>query len=298
MKQSIEQNLSTNNFDLIIASEFGTASYGPYFQGTKAIFEDPELGVFYEAFTQAPSVTSRFRNGLTWLKYRDYLARLLQNYNACTVVSEQERELVHRAAPGYKKVDVVPNCISLSDYIEVHETPEPNSLIFTGSFRYSANHDAMVWFMQEVYPYLSARVPGLNLTVTGDHANLPLPHRDKVALTGFVDDVRPLIASSWVSLAPLRVGGGTRLKILEAMALGTPVVATSKGAEGLDVQDDRHLLIANSPSEYAEAIIRLLQEPGLRQRIVSNAYQLVQEKYEWSAVLPHFLKLVENAAVT
>jgi glycosyltransferase involved in cell wall biosynthesis len=134
------------------------------------------------------------------------------------------------------------------------------------------------------------------VTITGDHADLPLPPADNLALTGFVDDVRPLIASAWVSLVPIRVGGGTRLKILEAMALGTPVVATSKGTEGLDAKHGEHLLIADSPEAFAEAVIRLLQEPGLRRRLADKAYQLVQERYDLAALIPRFLDLVERVA--
>jgi glycosyltransferase involved in cell wall biosynthesis len=154
----------------------------------------------------------------------------------------------------------------------------------------------MTWFLQEVYPRIRAQAPDVSLTITGDHAGLPLPPADHVTLTGFVDDVRPLIAAAWVSLVPLRVGGGTRLKILEAMALGTPVVATSKGAEGLDAQHGEHLLIANGPEAFAESVIRLLQEPGLRRRMADNAYQLVQEKYDMAALMPRFLDLVERVA--
>lgn len=101
----------------------------------------------------------------------------------------------------------------------------------------------MVWFLDEVYPIIRQNVPQLRLTITGDHAGKPLPSADGVTLTGFVDDVRPLIAGAGAAVVPIRQGGGTRLKILEAMAVGTPVVATSKGAEGLDVTDGENILL-------------------------------------------------------
>lgn len=296
MAQRIERTLSAGNYDVVIASEFTTAGYGSYLQGLPALFEDPELGVLYEQFAHATSARRRFRYGLTWLKLRHYLARLLRHFRACTVVSERERQLLSRAAPGHGAIEVIPNCINLADYAYVHRAPQPKTLIFSGAFTYSANHDAMTWFLGEVYPHVQAQVPGVHLTITGDHANLPLPPANNVTLTGFVDDVRPLVASSWVSLVPIRLGGGTRLKILEAMALRTPVVATSKGAEGLDVEHDQHLLIADTPGAFAGAVIRLLQEPRLRSRLADNAYQLVREKYDWAVVMPRFLNLVEQVA--
>ncbi len=297
MAQHIRQTLSAQDYDLVIASQWPMAGYGHYFRDIAALFEEVELGVLYEEFARASSAWRRFRHGLTWTKHRAYLARTLRHFKACTVVSAQERQLFSKVAPGYQTVEVIPNCINLADYGDVPKVPQPNSLIFTGSFRYFANHDAMTWFVQEVYPRIRARVPEVRLTITGDHANSPLPPADNITLTGFVDDVRPLIASASISLVPIRVGGGTRLKILEAMALGTPVVTTSKGAEGLDVKHGEHLLVADRPEAFAEAVIRLLGDAALRQSLVNQAHQLVRERYDWAAVMPDFLDLVERAAL-
>jgi len=296
MEHRIEQTLSTRDYDLVIASEFATASYGRSLRGLPALFEDPELGVLYEQFAHATSAWRRFRYGMTWVKQRHYLARLLRYFRACTVVSERERRLLFLAVPNYQPIEVIPNCINLADCDGVHEVAQVNTMIFTGSFRYFANHDAMTWFLREVYSRIQAQVPDIHLTITGDHANLPLPEAENVTLTGFVDDVRPLIASCWISVVPIWRGGGTRLKILEAMALRTPVVSTSKGVEGLDAQHNDHLLIADTPQAFTEAVIRLLKEPGLRQRLADNAYQLVREKYDWAVVMPRFLNLVERVA--
>ena len=137
-------------------------------------------------------------------------------------------------------------------------------------------------------------MPDVHLTITGDHANLPLPPASNMTLTGFVDDVRPLIASSWVSLAPLRVGGGSRLKILEAMALGVPVVSTSKGAEGLEFSDSRDLLVGDTAEAFAGHVIRLLKDKQARQEIVENAYQRVKEMYDWGVIMPRFESLIQR----
>jgi glycosyltransferase involved in cell wall biosynthesis len=109
-----------------------------------------------------------------------------------------------------------------------------------------------------------------------------------------VDDVRPLIASSWLSLAPIFSGGGTRLKILEAFGLRTPVVATTKGAEGLEVRHEEHLLIADTAESFADEILRLFEDAELRQKLVDNAYELVREKYDWEVIVPKFQSLIES----
>jgi sugar transferase (PEP-CTERM/EpsH1 system associated) len=294
MRMRIEQTLSTAEYDMVIASSMGMAAYGLYFHGLPALLEEVQLGELYEQFAHAPSLWYRFRYGLTWLKLCRYLTTILRNFRVCTVVSNQERQLLSKAIPGYRSVEVIPNCVNLTSYNEVQEIPQPNSLIFTGAFSFYPNYEAMVWFLQEIYPRIQADVPNVRLTITGHHANHPLPPASNVTLTGFVDDVRPFIAGAWASVVPLHIGGGTRLKILEAMALRTPVVATSKGAEGLDVQAGRHLLLADSPESFAQEVIRLLKEPSLRQQLADQAYELVRTKYDWAVTMPRFLELVEQ----
>jgi len=114
-------------------------------------------------------------------------------------------------------------------------------------------------------------------------------------LVGYVDDIRPMISSAWISIAPIFSGGGTRLKILEAFGLRTPVIATSKGAEGLEVQHEKHLLIADSAQAFAHEATRLLNDEDLRYELTENAYRLTKEKYDWQVILPKFLSLIEAA---
>ncbi|HEX9074329.1 MAG TPA: glycosyltransferase [Anaerolineae bacterium] len=294
MRRLVRQVLSTDHYDGVIASQSPAAAYAPLFHGLPAVFEEAEVGVLYEQFAKASSIRNRLRYGLTWAKQQHYLAGVLPYFRTCTVVSEKERHLIQSHVSDREPIEVIPNGVHLSEYIDVCKQPRPNTLIFNGSFRYFANHDAMVWFLKDIYPEIMRHVPNVHLTITGETANLPLPPADNVILTGQVDDVRPLIASAWTSLAPIRQGGGTRLKILEAMALRTPVVATSKGAEGLDARDDEHLLIADTPQAFAGAVIRLFNEPGLAQRLADKAFQLVREKYDWAVVMPRFQSLVDQ----
>jgi glycosyltransferase involved in cell wall biosynthesis len=129
-------------------------------------------------------------------------------------------------------------------------------------------------------------------TVGADLGGLNLD--DSVHLTGYVPDVRIPVAEATVCVVPIRQGGGTRLKILEAMALGTPVVATSKGAEGLEVIDGEHLLLADTPQAFADATLRLLGDPALRARLVASARRLVEARYDWAQIGQRFVRLVEE----
>lgn len=296
MTRTLAALLESSDFDLVIASQIDTAYYHPHFEQLPAIFEEAEVAVPYEAFTHAGSLRQRARFGLTWFKYRAYLGRLLRRYALCTVVSRQERSLLQQAAPGYSTVEVVPNGLPLADYCSVRKEVSPHTLVFAGSLTYQPNHDAMCWFLKEVFPLVRARVPAARLIITGNHDGRSLPCEEQVTRTGMVPDVRPLIADAAVSLAPIWTGGGSRLKILEAMALRTPVVATTKGAEGLDVQHGLHLLLADTPQAYADAVVRLLQSPAEGRSLVDCAYDLTRDRYDWTAIMERFLPLVEQVA--
>jgi glycosyltransferase involved in cell wall biosynthesis len=220
----------------------------------------------------------------------------LPGFRACTVVSEVEKKLLEDFVPQCRNVHVIPNGIQTADYTDFpHPTPQPDTLIFTGSLSYSANLDGMHWFLTEVYPKVLMQNPAVKLIITGQSSNVSLPPVGNVTLTGHVEDIRPLIASAWISLAPIRIGGGTRLKILEAMALGTPVVATGKGAEGLQVKDGEHLLLADTPDQFSEAVNRLLQDGELRRKLAANSCSLIRQQYDWSVIMPDFLRLAEEA---
>jgi glycosyltransferase involved in cell wall biosynthesis len=295
MAQKITQLCSTHDYDLVIASELAMAAYRPYFRRLPALFEELELGVSYGESHHSSDFKKRFRRTFTWFKLRMYLSQLLDSFQACSVVSEPEKRLlVHNFSRYRGIVQVVPNCVHVNGYESHQSAPVSNQLIFSGSFRYQANYQAMLWFVGEVFPKVLERIPDAHLIITGEHANLPLPPVTNVTLVGHVPDIHALIASSWVSLAPLLSGGGTRLKILEAMAIGTPVVSTSKGAEGLDATVGEHLLVADTPHEFADEVVKILRSRDLRDQVAAKARQLVKAKYDWDAVMPRFLQLLER----
>jgi len=162
---------------------------------------------------------------------------------------------------------------------------------------YSANYDAMRFFLDEIWHRIKSVEPSTRLQITGrtDGVDLSgLALGDGAGLTGYLPDISPAVAGAWACVVPLRIGGGTRLKVLEAMALGTPVIATRKGAEGLDVTAEENILIADDPAEFATQTIRLLRDPALRKRLAGNARRLVETKYTWHAIGEQFNDLVES----
>lgn len=279
--------------DVVIASQLACAAYAPCFAGAPALFEEVELGAVHGQLDQTAG-PRRWRIRLMWAKHDRYLRRLLARFRACTVVSEVERRRLAAVLGTAASVHVVPNAVTVAEYQAIGASPEPDTLIFTGSLRYRPNYDAMRWFIAAAWPAVLRAHPAARLIITGAHDELPLPAAAHVLRTGFVDDVRARIASAWLSIAPIFTGGGTRLKILEAMAAGTPVVATSKGAEGLDVRPGEHLLIADDPAAFAAHVVALLSDPALRARLSRAARALVETHYDWRLLGPRFATLVES----
>lgn len=297
MAQKITKLLRAHDYDLVIASQLSMAAYHPYFKKVPALFEEVEIGLSYGEVCSTLDLKKQIRHSLTWFKFHLFLQRLLSSFQGITVASEQERELLARnflGRPG--AVKVIPNCVQTGEYENYRRDLVPNQLIFSGSFRYYPNYEAMLWFVRDVYPCILKEIPNAHLVITGDHAGLSLPSTPNVTFVGYVDDIKTMIASSWVSVAPLLSGGGTRLKILEAMALGTPVVSTLKGAEGLSAKAGEHLFVADSSQDFADAIVKIMKNKGLRDQIALQANQFVKENYAWEAVMPQFLQFVECTA--
>jgi glycosyltransferase involved in cell wall biosynthesis len=290
----VQELLDSSGFDIVVALQLGAARYVPRRRQIRALVEEIELAGLYEQLTQAPSAWQRARYGLTWLKHRRYLRRLLQRFDACTVVSEPERRLLLSAVPSAPAVHVIPNAIEIP--------PLPcrprlsHRLMFNGTLVYEANRDALAWFVELILPRVRAQHADIELCVTGDGAQSSLMGAPGVSHLGIVPDVHEALAAAAVAVVPVRRGGGTRFKILDAFAAGTPVVSTRKGAEGLNVRDQEHLLLADTPEVFAGAIVRLLDDPQLAARLACNGRRLVEAEHDWAVSGQRLLTLVEQLA--
>jgi len=295
MQKIVKQESTKNKFDVVIASEVDTVSYAILVDKIPRVIEDIELLSIYEQFINQHSVLPKIRYGLTWWKTSRFIAQVLSKFDGFTVVSEQERDLIRKMKPECNMFAIVPNGIDLEANTGKFNAPEPGTLIYSGALTYSANFDAMEFFLNDIFPLITAEEQNVILRITGDYKDVPinsLPLSNGVELTGYLDDIRPAVAQSWVCVVPLRKGGGTRLKILEAMALGTPVISTSKGAEGLEVIHEQNILIADNPDDFARAVLRLLRDKHLRANLSANGRQLVEKQYSWNICAGHLEQLL------
>jgi polysaccharide biosynthesis protein PslH len=252
----------------------------------------------------------------TWRHERDPLRRLYayvqaqkfrrdeltacRRVDAILTTSIEDREFLLPDV-GPTPIRVVPNGVD-TDYFQPGTGPQdPAGLLFTGAMNYAPNADGVLHFCTEILPGIHAEVPEASLAVVGRD---PPPRiqglgNERITITGTVRDVRPWMERAAVFVVPLRVGGGTRLKILEALACGRAVVSTSLGCEGLDVTNGDDILVADTPSDFAKAVVQCLRDPELRQRLGARGRVLVERRYRWDAIghgLSKFYRELRDAA--
>jgi len=233
----------------------------------------------------------------------------LPQFDILLVASEEDRRRVAGLCAAHASVTVYPNALpiewgrpvtletgALANDARKSETPEPPSIVFSGNLEYHPNIEAVRWFHAQIWPRIRARAPGVKWILVGcnEHAVRPIvAGDDRIVLTGPVDDAVAAIAEAQLCVVPLLSGSGTRFKILEAWAAARAVVSTSLGAEGLDAKHEQHLLIADNPAGFAEAILRLLDDSALRRRLGEAGRELYLDRFTW----PVAWRALESAAI-
>lgn len=292
MRGLLRTILRSNSFDFVHIEGVHMSSY----VGEVLSLPDPPSGVVADWHDVESELLRRYscRERAVWRRW--YAARTVPKLRAAEVrflsladahlaVSEPERRLLESLDPR-ARIWVVENGVDARYFAEACGPREGRfRVLFVGAMDYYANADAAVWFARKVWPQL--RGQGRVFTVVG-RSPLPtvraLAADGEIEVTGTVPDVRPYYREALVHVVPLRVGGGTRLKIPESMAAGVPVVTTALGAEGLRVRAGEHCLFAETPEDFRDAIARLLADPDLWRRLSLTAREFAQREYDWSAV--------------
>ena len=228
----------------------------------------------------------RAYRGIEAAKYRRFETRAWRRASACLVTSAREADVVRTRASSVA-THVVPNGVDCGMFRPTDEPDRSEKVVFVGLLTYRPNLDAALYLADEVMPVVWQRNPNVSLTIVGAGLPADLRRLDRpgVKTTGWVPDTREYLSSAGVAVVPVRMGGGTRLKVLEALAMGTPVVTTTVGSEGIDVEDGRHLLVADGADAFAHSILRLLGDRDLAQRLSREGRQLVIERYSWTEIL-------------
>lgn len=228
---------------------------------------------------------------IEWRKMRAREAEACRRADLTIAVSEDDRRRLTEMAPG-SRIAATPTGVDTSYFVQNGFRQRPSSLVFSGSMDWHPNEDAVCYFADAILPRIRAEIPDVSLTVVGRNPSARLrevaDRSGSIHVTGTVDDVRPSIGEASVYVVPLRAGGGTRIKIFEALAMSKPVVSTTVGAEGLALEHGRHFLAADDPNDFADAVISLLRDGNRRQALGQAGRNLVEAHYSWRMVARQF----------
>ncbi len=214
----------------------------------------------------------------------NYEVEAMRGVDAVAVCSGPDQVTARNMAPE-TPVDVIPNGVDTVFFENSGgNTEKPFSLIFVGGLNWYPNLEGLQWFDREVLPLLVKEFPDIRIQLVGRQIPVSWKHPDSFQVHGFVDDIRPYLEQASLFIVPLRVGGGTRLKILDAFSMGKAVLSTSIGAEGLGGVDGQHLVLADSADEFAKSVIALCTDSSRRQLLAENSRKFVLDNYRWEAI--------------
>jgi len=294
MAKALENLLSSRSFDVVHFEMLHTGQFLPDLKAEDKNIYATVLGeqnidshVWHRLMQSESNPLRKLVFYSQYRRFAYYESRMCRRFDICVCVSEQDQEKLSSLCPGIA-VEVVPNGVDLEYFKSEDVQQNEVSLVFTGSMDWQPNADAVLYFCDHILPLIRTELPDVVFYIVGSkpsHGVLKLREREGVVVTGSVEDVRPYIAGAAVFVVPLRIGGGTRLKILQALAMRKAVVSTSIGCEGLDLQPDDHILVADEPQQFAAHTIQLIKDRSLRSRLGENGGVLVQERYDWNAIV-------------
>jgi glycosyltransferase involved in cell wall biosynthesis len=282
-QQAFDKLTARGDFDVITTEHSQMAGY--VLPGTARRVLD-EHNIEYDilwrtAAAERPSIRKLY-NWANYLKLRREERAAWQRFDGVTLTSERDEMLLREHDPQTRTA-VIPNGVD-TEFFQPTATPvESGSILFFGAINYYPNTEGLLFFLDEVFPRVKRQHPGARLWIVGQ---LPPPSissraAEDVIITGLVEDIRPYIARASVVIAPLRIGGGTRLKIVEAMAMGKAVVSTNLGAEGLEVNDGDDVLLADTAEDFANQVSRALGDTALTRKLGEAARHKAESQYSW-----------------
>jgi polysaccharide biosynthesis protein PslH len=283
--------LARERFDLIVCDFLVPAVNMPGALPCPAVLftHNVEAEIWRRHYEQQTNPFERYLFRQQWQRMLRFEGDTLARFDLVLTVSDTDKDTLHRLygpqlqAPAF----TVATGVDTTYFTPRSTDTSPTHLVFTGSMDWLPNVDAMTYFCRDILPLIRADEPGTTVSIIG---RAPLPAVSRLAelpgveVTGSVEDVRGYIERATAYIVPLRIGGGTRLKIFEAMAMGKAVVSTTVGAEGLPVVHGEHLCIADTPREFAAAVVSLIRDPAHRLQFERAARELVVRAYDWSAV--------------
>jgi glycosyltransferase involved in cell wall biosynthesis len=299
MRSLVRELVSSQSIDVIHADQLTMTQ----FAFPLSYHGDKKPALIFDAHNAVWTITERMKqNAAFYLKLplaietkriRQYEGMIVKDFDATLAVTDPDRAALLDAVrlQGWEaSISVIPIAVDTKQIKPVQQESGSFNILTMGTLYYPPNADGIRWFIQEVFPLILKELPQVTLTIVGknppkDFLDLAVEKDSRIVVPGFVPDLDPYFASSTVTVVPVRAGGGMRVRILEAFARAAPVVTTTVGLEGIDACPGEDILVADSPEEFAESVLHLLQQKELRQELSRNGRRLVEEKYDWQVVL-------------
>jgi polysaccharide biosynthesis protein PslH len=315
MKKALKDILEEKDFDVVQVEGIHLMAYLPILRSARrrplviCDWHNVESELMRQYSQHEPNLLRRAYAGKTARLMSEFEGRALREFDAHVVVSQKDAERLSNLN-GDARVFVIENGVETGYYSDAlmekaaaapRDAPAKNRIVFVASMDYHANIEGAVSFAREVWPSVRARQPELVFTIVGRDPSREvraLALTPGIEVTGTVDDVRPFYRNAVAAIVPLNVGGGSRLKILEAMAAGVPVVSTTLGAEGLDVRHGENILIADTNEQLVEAIISVVEDQDRGNRLGSAGRALVSTHYEWAKLGGSLFELYQKLLAT
>lgn len=294
MTRAIEEATQKQRFDVVICDFLAPAVNLPRGLNTPVVLfqHNVEAEIWRRHHeVQTNAVKKRYLYW-QWRKMQKFERQSCRQVDRVIAVSEADSEMIERDY-GLEKVYDIATGVDVDFFKPSGAVAgRPNSLVFTGSMDWLPNEDAINYFTQQILPLIRNSVPDVSITVVGRNPSRKLQELGKrdasFTITGRVDDVRPYMEGAAAYIVPLRIGGGTRLKIYEALAMEKPTISTTVGAEGLNINNGTDILLADTPPDFANAVVRVLREPRFAQQLGMKGARTVRERYSWGKVAAEF----------
>jgi glycosyltransferase involved in cell wall biosynthesis len=297
--RALKELLARDSFDLVVAGNVNMAQYTVDLDGTpKVIFPQDAWSLYYRRQIKHARHPAAFLYSLLQhLKLRRYERRTYGRYDACVMVAQRDADIVREACPGLP-IYFAHSGVNMAPLEKAAK--EPNSVVFSGVMDYPPNADCVFYFANEILPLIREKVPEATFHVVGKNAGpkiRALAERPGVVVTGTVPDLIEYIRRMGIYVCPMRLGSGMKMKIVEALGAGLPVVTTSVGADGMDLLvAGRDFVVADGPAPFAAAVVELLKDEGARRRFGRSGRAAVQKAYTWEANARAWEKIIEEVA--
>jgi glycosyltransferase involved in cell wall biosynthesis len=295
MRETVDRLRRDESFDAVVCDFLSSAPHFSDLSDVVLFQHNVEAIIWQRHAENAPTPLHRAYFRMQARRMLEYERSVSKAVKSIVAVSDQDAQTM-RDRYGVARVGVVPTGVDVAFFTPTEETAATTDLAFIGSMDWMPNVDGVLWFADEVLPLIRKQLPQCSVAVVGRKPArevTKLAERDSAfRITGTVADVRPWLWGSKIAIVPLRVGGGTRLKIYEAMAARTPVVSTTIGAEGLGVTPGENILIADAPDAFADACVRLITDEDERRRMSVAAWEHVSKAHSWDAAASVFEQLL------